>query len=162
MNFYPCIAHVLSDLRTVWYKASEQLWNSRRLEQWNPKFIPCMSNNLQLYTVYLYLEPVLHVSLSTVGSSNGVTNTRCCRYNSMRSWWWVKVPPKNAEQFPDVNKLCASCRTYTGIYLRCTDPWTSNPKLTYGSKWNFARILSNWDKIQYKGSEHNVASSNSV
>jgi hypothetical protein len=22
------------------------------------------------------------------GSSNGVTNTRCCRYSCMRFWWW--------------------------------------------------------------------------
>ena len=27
-------------------------------------------------------------------SSNGVTNTRCCRYSCMQSWWWVKVPPE--------------------------------------------------------------------
>jgi hypothetical protein len=27
-------------------------------------------------------------------SSNGVTNTRCCRYRCMRSWWWVEVPPE--------------------------------------------------------------------
>jgi hypothetical protein len=25
-------------------------------------------------------------------SSNGVTITRCCRYSSMRSWWWVMIP----------------------------------------------------------------------
>jgi hypothetical protein len=33
---------------------------------------------------------------STIGadSSNGVTNTRCCRYSCMRSWWWVEVPPE--------------------------------------------------------------------
>jgi len=24
--------------------------------------------------------------------SNSVTNTRCCRYSCMRSWWWVEVP----------------------------------------------------------------------
>jgi len=23
-----------------------------------------------------------------------VTNTRCCRYSCMHSWWWVEVPPK--------------------------------------------------------------------
>jgi hypothetical protein len=28
------------------------------------------------------------------GSSNGVTNTRCCRYSCLRSWWWVVVPPE--------------------------------------------------------------------
>jgi hypothetical protein len=54
-------------------------------------------------------------------SSNGVTNTRCCRYSCMRSWWWGwKYHPKHVEQFQDINKLCnvASC----WIYLRCTDP----------------------------------------
>jgi hypothetical protein len=23
---------------------------------------------------------------------HSVTNTRCCRYSCMRSWWWVEVP----------------------------------------------------------------------
>ena len=27
-------------------------------------------------------------------SNNGVTNTRCCRYSCLRSWWWVMVPPE--------------------------------------------------------------------
>jgi len=27
-------------------------------------------------------------------SNNGVTNTRCCRYSYLRSWWWVMVPPE--------------------------------------------------------------------
>jgi hypothetical protein len=31
-------------------------------------------------------------STIAAGSSNGVTNTRCCRYSCMRSWWWVEVP----------------------------------------------------------------------
>jgi hypothetical protein len=72
-----------------------------------------ISNKMQLYTVYLYLETALHVSGGTttnhqerkqlylqhllfvtplllsaaimVSSSNGVTNTRCCRYSCMRS-----------------------------------------------------------------------------
>jgi hypothetical protein len=82
----------------------------------------CISNKLQRYTVYLYLETALHVSggtctqhqeriqlylqhlvfvtpllrkpptahsnrfqLIAADSSNGVTNTRCCRYRCMRS-----------------------------------------------------------------------------
>ena len=28
------------------------------------------------------------------GSSNGVTNTRYCRYSCMRSWWWVEITPE--------------------------------------------------------------------
>jgi len=87
---------------------------------------PYISNKLQHYTVYLYLETALHVSGGTpihhqehiqlylqhlvfvtplllsaaiveelesssnsstiaAGSSNGVTNTRFCRYSCMRS-----------------------------------------------------------------------------
>ena len=72
-----------------------------------------ISNKMQSYTVSLYLETALHVSGGTsthhqeriqlylqhlvfftplllpaaivAGSSNGVTNTRCCRYSCMRS-----------------------------------------------------------------------------
>jgi len=32
-------------------------------------------------------------------SSNGVTNTRCCRHSCMRSWWWVVVPPETCRAF---------------------------------------------------------------
>jgi len=32
--------------------------------------------------------------LLAAGSSNGVTNTRCCRCSCLRSWWWVVVPPE--------------------------------------------------------------------
>jgi hypothetical protein len=27
-------------------------------------------------------------------SSSGVTSTRCCRYSSLRSWWWEMVLPE--------------------------------------------------------------------
>jgi hypothetical protein len=83
------------------------------------KCIVSISNKMQRYTVYLYLETSLHVSGGTsthhqeswnrfecavagvrhpqhtqtgsnsstiaADSSNGVTNTRCYRYNCMRS-----------------------------------------------------------------------------
>ena len=54
-----------------------------------------ISNKMQRYTVYLYLETALrhpqHTQTSSnsstiaVDSSNGVTNTRYCRYSYMRS-----------------------------------------------------------------------------
>jgi hypothetical protein len=103
-----------------------------------------VSNKMECYTVYLYMETVLHVSggtstyhkeriqlylqylvfvtpllrsaaiveelepvwmccgwqtcsnSSTIAAdiSNGVTNSRCCRYSCMHSWWWVEVPPE--------------------------------------------------------------------
>jgi len=31
-------------------------------------------------------------SMIAADSSNGVPNTRCCRYSCMRSWWWVEIP----------------------------------------------------------------------
>jgi hypothetical protein len=51
--------------------------------------------------------------------SNGVTNTRCCRYSCMRSWWWVEVPPETCRAVPDINKLCnfAPCWLYIGTLL---------------------------------------------
>ena len=36
---------------------------------------------------------ICHTAIEA-GSSNGVTNTRCCRDSFMRSWWWVEVPPE--------------------------------------------------------------------
>jgi len=33
-------------------------------------------------------------STIATGKSNGVTNTRGCRYICMRSWWWVDVLPE--------------------------------------------------------------------
>ena len=57
---------------------------------------------------------------------NGVTNTRCCRYSCLRSWWWVMVPTKTCRAVSRSNKLCnvASCWIYVRTFLRCTDPWT--------------------------------------
>jgi hypothetical protein len=32
--------------------------------------------------------------LIAADSSNGMTNTWCCRYSCLRSWWWLMVPPE--------------------------------------------------------------------
>ena len=49
----------------------------------------------QLYLQHLvFVTPLLLPAAIAAGSSNGVTNTRCCRYSCLRSWWWVVVPPK--------------------------------------------------------------------
>jgi hypothetical protein len=52
-------------------------------------------------------------------TSDGVTNTRCCRYSCMRSWWWVEVPPETFREVSRFNKLCnvASRWIYIGILL---------------------------------------------
>jgi len=49
----------------------------------------------QLYLQHLvFVTPLLLPTFIAAGSSNGVTNTRFCRYSCLRSWWWAVVPPK--------------------------------------------------------------------
>jgi hypothetical protein len=41
--------------------------------------------------------PTVHSNrfqLIAADSSNGVTNTRCCRYSCLRPWIWEVVPPE--------------------------------------------------------------------
>src|SRR5215813_8654097 len=116
-----------------------------------------ISNKMQRYTVYLYLETALHVS--------GRTSTHhheriqlylqhlvfvtplllSARFECAHDDGW-KYHPKHVEQFPDINKLCnvASCwiYTYIGIYLRCTDPLTLNLLIIRANgRWDLTRCL---------------------
>jgi len=83
--------------------------------------------------VQLYLQHVVFVTqlllpaTIAAGSSNGLTNTRCCRFSCTCSLWWVEVTPETCGAVSRYNKLCkvASCWLYIGIYLCCMDPWTS-------------------------------------
>ena len=94
------------------------------------------SNNIPIYvqqdaTLHslFYLETALHVSACTTtsssnystiaaDSSNGVTNTRCCKYSCLSSWLWVIVPPETCRAVSRKTKLCnvASC----WVYIRVT------------------------------------------
>ena len=72
----------------------------------------------QLYLQHLvFVRPLLLPVAIATDSSNGLTNTRCCRYSCMRSWWWVVVPPETCRAVSRKNKLCdvASCWTYIRI-----------------------------------------------
>jgi hypothetical protein len=104
------------------------------------KIFQYISNKMQLYALYLYLETALYVS--------GVTSThhqeRIQLYLQQLVFFRPLLLPaaidtvdtvvcapddgwryhaKHVEQFPDINKLCnvVSCWIYIGIYLRCTD-----------------------------------------
>jgi hypothetical protein len=49
----------------------------------------------QVYLQHLlFARPLLLPAVIAAGSSNGVTNTRCCRYSCLRFWWWAEVPPE--------------------------------------------------------------------
>jgi len=55
---------------------------------------------IQLYLQHLvFVTPLLLPAAIAPGSSNGVTNTRCCRYSCMHSWWWVGVPSETCRAF---------------------------------------------------------------
>jgi hypothetical protein len=60
-------------------------------------------NHITVNPLNAELNPICHPQHNQTGSnsstiaahsSNGVTNTRCCRYSCMRSWWCVEVPPE--------------------------------------------------------------------
>jgi len=76
----------------------------------------------QLYLQHLvFVTQLLLPAAIAAGSSNGVRNTRCCRYSCMRSWWWVEVTPETCRAVFRYNKLCktASCWIYNGLYSNC-------------------------------------------
>jgi len=52
------------------------------------------SANNCIYSIWYLSHHYCYLPLIAAGSSNGVTNTRCCRYSCLRSWWWVEVPPE--------------------------------------------------------------------
>ena len=59
------------------------------------------------------------------GSSNGVANTRSCRYSCLRSWWWVVVPPETCRTVFRWNKLynVASCTRSDSKVMRLIFFW---------------------------------------
>jgi hypothetical protein len=52
------------------------------------------SSEEHAYATHSTPKPVPTLPWIAADSSNGLTNTRCCRYSCMRSWWWVEVPPE--------------------------------------------------------------------
>jgi len=52
-----------------------------------------------IYRIWYLSHRYCYLPLAA-GSSNGVTNTRCCRYSCLLSWWWVMVPPETCRAVP--------------------------------------------------------------
>ena len=89
----------------------------------------------QLYLQHLvFVTPLLLPAAIAAGSSNSVTNTKCCRYSCFRPWWWVVVPPETRRAVSRWNKLCKRCillAIHTRIFLRCTVPRTLKIGISY-------------------------------
>jgi hypothetical protein len=49
-----------------------------------------------IWSSKLHIQQQAYVKqlLLPAASSNGVKNTRFCRYSCLRSWWWVVIPPE--------------------------------------------------------------------
>ena len=84
-----------------------------------------ISNKMQRYTVYLYLETAVHVSGCT--STHHQEHIQLYLQHAVDTVVYApddgwRYSPKHVEQFLDINKLCnvASCWIYSRIYLRCT------------------------------------------
>ena len=43
------------------------------------------STNNSIYRIWYFVRPLLLPATIAAGSSNGLTNTRCCRYSCLRS-----------------------------------------------------------------------------
>jgi hypothetical protein len=70
------------------------------------------------YTTCMYtIQFSSNSSTIAAGSSYDVTNTRCCRWSCMRTWWRVEVPPETCRAVSRYNKLCdvATCWINIGI-----------------------------------------------
>jgi hypothetical protein len=77
-----------------------------------------------------HTQTVSNYSTIAADSSNGVTNTRCCRYSLWASDDGWRYHPQHVEQFPDINKLCkvAPCWIYIGIDFTRKDLFSSSGK----------------------------------
>jgi len=111
---------------TVLILNANNLTNKRKLQK---HLLIYISNKMQRYTVYFIWKllhifwvvppPIIRSTYNCIysiwylshrycylplvaGSCNGVTNTRCCSYSCMCSWWWVGIPPEHVEQFLDI------------------------------------------------------------
>jgi hypothetical protein len=94
---------------------------------WAPNSIPIhIQQDTTLHSLFISgnCSTCFGSNSSTIAadSSNGVTNTRCCRYSLCAPDDGWKYNPKHVEQFPDINKACnvVSWWMYTciGILLR--------------------------------------------
>ena len=103
--------------------------------------------------------------LLAAGSSNGVTNTRCCIYSCLRCWWWVAVTLETSRAVSRQNKLCnvasgwICIRTYsnfiTYVYVVLVELYAFQALLFY-SIFNiyFSVIVENHVLYLYKQLSH--------
>ena len=105
----------VSGCTTTHHQERKQLY-LQRLVFVRMLLLPAAINNC-IYSAWYLSHRYCYLPLPAAGSSNGLTNTRRCRYSCLRSWWLVVVPPETCRAVSRQNKLCnvASCWTYIRI-----------------------------------------------
>ena len=88
-------------------------------------YLPLSWKNWNWFECDVHTQTSSNSSTIAPGSSNGVTNTRCCRYSHLRSWRWAVLPPETCTAVSRSNNV-ASCWIHIRIFLRCTGPWMLN------------------------------------
>jgi len=112
----PIIRSATNCVYSIWYLSHRYCYLPLSWKRWN--WFECA----------VHTQTSSNPSTIAEGSSNGVTNTRCCKHSCLCYWWWVVVPPETCRAVSRQNKLfnVASCWIYIRILLQCTDPWTLN------------------------------------
>ena len=95
--YYPDVCLQLNMIRAFSRPSSGAQWL-----QWQPLVLPLYRGDSRAVFVCAvggvrhpqHTQTGSNSSTIAADSSNGVANTRYCRYSCMRSWWWVEVPPE--------------------------------------------------------------------
>jgi hypothetical protein len=113
------IRSVYNCIYSIWYLSRRYCYLPLSWKSWN--WFECAVGGVRHPQ---HTQTGSNSSTIAADSSNGRTNTRCCRYSVCAPDDGWKYHPKHVEQFLNINKLCnvASCWIYIGIFLRCTDP----------------------------------------
>src|SRR5215475_2253485 len=113
----PLIRSAYNCIYSIWYLPLRYYYLPQSWKSWN--WFECAVGGVRHPK---HTQTGSNSSTIAADSSNGVTNTRFCRYSWMRSDDGWKYHPKHLEQFPDINKVCnvACCWIYEfiGILLR--------------------------------------------
>jgi len=119
----PIIKSINNCIYSIWYLSHRYCYLPLSWKSWN--WFECAVGGIHHPQ---HTQTSSNSSTIAADSSNGVTNTRCCRYSCLCSWWWVMVPPETCRAVSGQNKLCnvASCWIYIRILLRCMDSWMLN------------------------------------
>jgi len=107
----PIIRSVRNCIYSIWYLSHRYCYLPLSCKSWN-RFECAVGGLLHPQ----HTQTSSNSSTVTADCNNGVTNTKCCRYSCLRSWWWVMVPPEIGRIVSRWNKMCNVA--FCWIYVR--------------------------------------------